>query len=458
MIDIKFGELFKLLGFDQSSEMKDMVVPGFSIDTRTLINGEVFIAIKGERFDGNNFITEAIKKGAAVVIYDSEKKCGELENGSICIKVENTRDCLKNLIKYLRNKTKIPVIAVTGTNGKTTVKNFLADIFSSKYNVLKSEKSYNNVIGVALTMFRLTMDHEIAIFELGTNHPGEIKELTEIVNPTIALITNIGRGHIEAFKNKEGVYQEKIDIVKGLNGGILVLNKDDEYLSKFKSDIVKVLFYGEREDSDCFVSNIVRKDSGYSFLLNGETFDLPLHGRHNVINALGAITVALNFGIAISSIKKAILHTSLPLMRLEENKINDIIFINDSYNANPESFKSAIDVLKEIEEVKHRIVVAGDMLELGSDADKMHSELGKYIATEGIDYLIAKGKYANDITQGAITQGMAKTNVFVMEEINSICSKIKEIGDSDKTVVLLKGSRLSKMEEIIKCFTVYSTH
>lgn len=432
-------------------------VPSFSTDTRNIIPGSVFIAIKGKNFDGHDYVREALAKGASGALVSSVPGEGGPLAGKNIIAVDDTTGAMARVASEIRSRVRIPVVCITGTNGKTTTKEILSHVLSSRFRVQKSKKSFNNLIGLSLTLFDLDESHEIAVLEVGTNHPGEIAELAAIARPDVAVITNIGDGHLEFFGSRRGVFLEKVTLLDHLSpGGTAILNKDDEFLSKVDKKGVVQRFYGVSGGSDQRMSGVARGDRGYSFSVNGREYFLPLEGEHNVYNAVAALTAAEHFGMTYEAIKESLEKVSLPEMRLEKVRLGDVVFINDSYNANPSSFECALKVLKSDTSARRKGVVAGDMLELGERSAEFHRMLGSSIAEKGIDFLITIGPNARHMIDGAVCSGMGPGRAVEAPDHSAAADILKRVAGPD-TVVLLKGSRSSRMEEVLKCFTTSYT-
>jgi UDP-N-acetylmuramoyl-tripeptide--D-alanyl-D-alanine ligase len=310
-------------------------------------------------------------------------------------------------------------------------------------------------VGLSLTLFGLDSSYDIGVLELGSSHPGEIAKLAEIARPDAAVITNIGDGHLEFLRDRKGVFAEKTSLLRFLpEGGTAFLNKDDEFLKGASAPGAATKFFGTSPDSDFRITNLKKKENGYSFSIEGNTFVIPVEGRHNVYNAAAAIAIAEYFGIKTDEVRKALEGMSLPGLRLERMDVGGVTFINDSYNANPVSFECALRVLQETPAEGKKGVIAGDMLELGERAAVFHEMTGKSIAEKEIDFLITVGESAEHITRGALESGMDKKMVFSAkdhENAAEITKRITNPGD----LVLVKGSRMDKMEEVIRCFTTY---
>ncbi|HPS20024.1 MAG TPA: UDP-N-acetylmuramoyl-tripeptide--D-alanyl-D-alanine ligase [Candidatus Omnitrophota bacterium] len=458
MISMDLKEIRHIVGgrFLRSDDRKE--IKSFSIDSRTINPADIFIAIKGKNHDGHDHIHEAIEKGASGII--AERPCSEdlMDKVGNYMLVEDSLKAMWAIASALRAKKNIPFICITGTNGKTTVKEILSHILSAKYNVLKTQGSFNNLIGISLTSFFLSPEHDIAVFETGTNHPGEIAELSAMIRPEAAVITGIGDGHMEFFGTREGVFREKISLLDNLSpGGTAFLNNDDLFLSCYVKRGVKIKYFGRLSGSDYEIRDIIAEDEGYTFSLNGEKYRIPFDGKHNIYNATAAIAVARYFGVEPEAINERLKTATLPKMRLEKVKINGIVFINDSYNANPVSFESAIETLSDIKTKGKKWVIAGNMLELGGQSADFHRKLGMRIAARKFDMLVTLGDIAADIAQGALSAGMDEKKVYMKNGHAEIYEHIKRTAEPGD-VILLKGSRGAKMEEILKCFTTSCTH
>ncbi|MBD3426216.1 MAG: UDP-N-acetylmuramoyl-tripeptide--D-alanyl-D-alanine ligase [Candidatus Omnitrophica bacterium] len=457
MMNITVKEAAQVADADLVSSKENERIKGFSIDSRTILPGEIFIAVKGENFDGHDFIKEALNKGASGVIAEHAEKYDVLPMVSHLLLVEDTLQAMGSIAALLRSRANIPVVCVTGTNGKTTVKELLARLLSANFKVLKSHSSYNNIVGLSLTLFGVDESHEVAVLELGTNHPGEIPVLSRIAAPHIAVITNIGDGHLEHFVDREGVFIEKMSILDHLSRtGMAFLNRDDPFLARVSERDIARKFYGMTEGADFLISDLSKTEEGYRFRLNGEAYFLPMEGGHNVYNAAAAISVAGYFGISHEVIRESLKDFSPPGMRLERVFASGTMFINDSYNANPDSFECALKVLKQSTTKRKKGIVAGQMGELGEKSAEFHLMIGKSIGQKGFDFLITLGDGAALIAEGAIEEGMPTENILRAQTHEEAAELLKQLVDGD-TLVLLKGSRKAKMEEILKCFTICCT-
>lgn len=415
-------------------------VGNFSIDTRTLKNNDIFIAILGERFDGNDFIEEAFKKGASIVISSRPN----INNEQI-IEVENTNIALQNIASFLIKKINPKIIAITGSNGKTTTKELasmiLRNYFSDKH-VLFTKGNFNNNIGLPLTILRLKKEHKYILLEMGMNRKGEIDQLCKIASPDIAVITNIGEAHIENFKSRDDIARAKKEILIGAKKkSIAILPAEDDYYNFLKStpNIKKVINFGFDKTCDIYFDS---NENLYSIKSQKIAIHNKLLGKHNINNIMAAIAIGEALDIPCSVIKKALDgHRAIP-GRLEVKRIRkDIILIDDSYNSNPSSMTSAIDVLAEYK--GNKILVIGDMAELGNFSAKHHKDLAKYILDKKIDLVFGVGN-------------MTKLTIDILGDVGRWYESNRDLTiDLEKLlkkecIVLIKGSRFMKMEEIVK--------
>jgi len=451
MIGLKISEIMevtqgKLQGGDSS-----VLVGDISTDSRKINPGSLFIALKGERFDGNDFLTEAFANGAVAVMTDREAADFP---GRIVIKVEDTLKALHDLALYYRDRFDIPFVGITGSVGKTSTKDMVACALGARYNVLKNEGNLNNEIGVPLTIFRLEPGHEAAVIEMGMSGFGEIRALTRIVKPKVGIITNIGLSHIEKLGSRQDILRAKLELIEGLQpDGVLILNGDDVMLNGVKDLLeVRTVSYGLEEDVDYQAYNIRskgEKGTDFNIKLDGNEYNVhvPAPGVHNVYNALAALAAGHELGVPADLLISGIAGYTPGSMRLNILKSNGLTVINDAYNASPQSVKAAIDVLNEIE-AKRRIAVLGDMLELGSWSTVAHKETGAYVAGSRTDMIITVGQAAAHIAEGAMEAGFPGSGIVVLanngEAIRYLQDIIRE-GDA----ILVKGSRGMMMEEIV---------
>ena len=420
-----------------------------STDTRKIEKDNLFIALKGENFNGNDYALHAIEKGASIVIVDEIKfKNEELNNRGTIIKVENTKIALGELARFYRKKIGIKVVGITGSTGKTSTKDLVAAFLSGKYKVFKTQGNFNNEIGLPLMIFELSKEYDIAVLEMGTSNFGEINRLARIACPDVSAITNIGVAHIEYLKSRENILKEKMcitDFFEGKNS--LIVNCENDMLKTVeKSDKFKLEKIGYDENYDLYAKNIKLTCENTSFDAvnkNNEShrFNLNMVGEHNVLNALIGIQIAMDFGLTFDEMVKGLENFNATSARLEFINKNNFTIINDSYNANPDSMKAALKVLENYS-VNRKIAVLGDMGELGYYAEEAHTEVGKF-AKGKADILLTTGNFKECYEKG-FKEG---TMLFkTKQELMGKLSDLIEMGDT----ILIKASRSEKFEEIIK--------
>ncbi len=434
---------------------RNQAITGVSTDTRTLKRGDLFFALKGERFDGHAYVRSALKRGAAGVVVEKRGRTGQTrQTRRTEIQVPDTLKALGDLASYWRYRHPIPVIAITGSNGKTTTKEMLASILSRRYRVLKTEGNLNNQIGVPLTLFRLRSRHQMAVLEFGMNHPGEIRRLAEIGAPRYGLITNVGRAHLQGLGRVRGVARAKGELIEALPAdGVSFLNRDDRFYSFLRDrSLSPVVSFGwgrgaEVRGGDLRMEGI--RSLRFRVSLGGRSvpFSLSATGRHNGTNALAAIAVADHLGIPTRSIQEALTRFHPESSRMEVVKRKKWIVINDAYNANPDSMARALEFLAEMgrKEGRRTVAILGDMLELGRHARLAHREVGRKVADLGIQLLIAIGPHSREIVKGACPVGVSPSYHFrKLEEAKAALPSLLHTGD----LILIKGSRGMQMERI----------
>ena len=451
MFEYKISEILKATNGKLIKGNKDDILKGISTDSRNLKEEDIFIALVGDNFDAHNFIDEKLTNNIKAIIVEKEVE-SDVKN---IIQVDNTTKALQELAKYhrLRNKN-VKVIGITGSSGKTSTKDILFNILNQKYNVKKNKGNLNNHIGVPLTLFRMEGNEDFFIVEMGMSSFGEIKLLSEIANPVVGLITNVGQAHIEFFNSVEEIAKAKGELIESLDeDGLAVLNIDNPYTDIIKDMLknnIDVKYFGFTERADFCITdyNMTRSGMEFSIKNNNKIIDLKtnLFGKYNLYNIISSIAIARYYNVDWSQIKKALKNIKLTDMRSQIEQVDNIKFINDCYNANPLSMKNAIDLLDEIEGNK-KFAILSDMLELGDIKEKAHREIGEYITTKNIDYLLTYGQLGEYITKGA--QNTNNENLFIKHFKNKseIINYIKRTSNKND-VILIKGSRGMKMEEI----------
>ena len=433
------------------------------IDSRNMVKNSLFIAINGNNFDGHNFLRAAIKNGAAAVVINRSKYKQFSDIDIPVITVKDTTKALGDIAKIWRNKLSVnsglKVIAITGSNGKTSTKEIMAKLLNEKYSVNKTEGNNNNHIGVPLTIFSTREKHNVLVLELGTNHFGEIEYTSEIAKPDYALITNIGDSHLEFLKNRKGVFKEKSALfrITDEQNGFIFINNDDKILKKKSGEYKNSLTYGfqsqERKNLNidikgkfCGYTNDGRPVIEINYKNKKIVQSLPLYGKHNASNFLAAVSVGLKLGLS----KKEIIAGSQKLKpvnkRLNVIKIKDFLLVDDTYNANPESMKYALEFLSQLKNIKRKIAVLGDMFELGKQEIELHKKLAVCIVKNKISELYTIGKRMKYLSNEIENPKVIKRHFKNRENLKSFLKKL-ELANS---IILVKGSRGMKMEEFIK--------
>jgi UDP-N-acetylmuramoyl-tripeptide--D-alanyl-D-alanine ligase len=436
----------RLLSGDPGSEI---CLERISTDSRTIRPGGFFLPIKGKNFDGERFVARALGKGAAGSFITS-RGLKAVPRKKIIIRVKDTATALQRLAHAHRMKFGIPVIGVTGSNGKTSTKDMICEALSSRFKVLKSEGTKNNHLGVPQTLLKLKKRHDICVLEMGMNHKGEIRLLADIARPTMAVITNIGPSHLKFLKNLDGVFEAKKEITEFLpKGGTLIINGDDRYLSLIKSRRLRIERFGFDERNDLRASLTGYVAGRIEFIVNDRTrFVLNLIGTHNVYNALAAIAVARRFALGFDAIRKGLAGYRPGRMRLNMKKIGGITVINDAYNSNPLSMECALQAIKYIP-AGAKWIVSADMLELGEREGEFHRIVGESVARSGFDGLITFGRLSRHTHSSAIENGMKRQNIWHCSSRGEVVDRLRSLarpGDA----VLVKGSRAMKMEEVVE--------
>ena len=347
----------------------DLIIEDYCNDTRKIKKDDLYIAIKGEKIDGNNFLEEALEKGAIGCITDKqiENSVVERYKDKVFIVVKNTIEAIQKIAKYKRKLYDIPVVAITGSVGKTSTKDIIASVLDEKYNVLKTEGNFNNHIGLPLTILKLK-EHTAMVVEMGMNHFGEISTLTNIANPTIVAITNIGTAHIGILGSRENILKAKLEILEGLKeNGKIVVNNDNDLLNKWVEENKtnnNIYTYGIKNSSNYVATYIIKKENGSTFKIGNLNININIAGEHFIYNALCAFTIGKLLNIEENKITEGINKFSLTSKRMDIVKLkNNVIVVNDSYNASLDSMKAALAVVNKMQ-AKRKIAVLGDMLEL----------------------------------------------------------------------------------------------
>jgi UDP-N-acetylmuramoyl-tripeptide--D-alanyl-D-alanine ligase len=427
------------------SDPASVFATGYTFDTRTLASGDLFFALKGERSDGHLFVKEAHARGAVAAVV--ERPAGDVPPGFPQVVVSSTVKALQTLAADVRRHSGLPVFAISGSNGKTTTKEMLTAVLSTRLRVHKSPGNFNNHIGLPISILGLQDEHEVLVVELGSNHRGEIARLSEIAAPNVGVLTNIGMAHVGHFGSIGEIAQEKTDLLRHLaEGGRGVVNGDDKNLLAALGDVeAEVTRFGMGEGLDFRATNIeTLGPEGTAFRVGDTEVKLGVPGIHNVYNALAAIAAAALQGVAPAE-SAASLRDFRPV-RMKTLSLADITVIDDTYNANPDSVRAAIALLASYP-ASRRVFVMGEMLELGGESARLHRENGRAVADSGIDILIGIGGHTDKAVAGARDAGMTgdRARFFAAKpEAGAFLARTLKSGD----VVLVKGSRGAALEEV----------
>lgn len=443
-------KIIKATGAESNSN-SEIIFSDVTTDSRKIIKDVLFVALKGEKFNGEDFAEDALKKGAAAVLVS---KSAKKISGGVVLKVEDTLTAYQKISQSWRERFKIPVVAITGSSGKTTTKDLTAAALSALGEVQKTSANFNNEIGVPLTLLGINEKSKAAVIEIGMRGLGQIKSLAKIVQPTIGIVTNVNETHIELLESVENIAKAKGELVEEIfEGGTVILNADNKFTSDMKKLVnpgVKIISYGLENPADLTAENIIVKDVSTEFNLKygGEifNFEIPVIGRHNVSNALAAIAAGLTLGLTLKEISKGFATLATTKMRFEVIRRDGITIVNDAYNASPASMRAAIQTVAEVYDGR-KIAVLGDMLELGKISEEVHREVGAELKKNNFDILITYGELGKFIAAGAEEAGLK--NIFVTSTHEETAKKIlatKKDGD----IILFKASHGMHLEKIIE--------
>lgn len=445
------ANMISVLNDYQSYE--DQLIQGVCIDSRKIEKGNLFVPFIGQNMDGHQFVEEAIRQGAAAALW--QKNVPNPPVHLPILLVEDTLTALQELAKSYRHQLDLQIIGVTGSNGKTTTKDMVANLLSVKYKVQKTEGNYNNHIGLPFTILQLKEDTEMAVLEMGMSGRGEIDFLSNLANPDVAIITNIGEAHLLDLGSREGITEAKLEIINGLKENGLIVYFGDEPLLRDKLEYyhgdATVQTFGRSSRNTIYPTVITPGDTGSYFKVNKSEheFYLPVLGTHNIMNALAAIGVAVHFDIAYSQLNEGFKNLKLTNMRMElVEGGNGEKIINDAYNASPTSMNAAIELITYLPGYQQKILVLGDMLELGPKEEEFHYNIGESLNPDKIDYVFTYGKLAKYIANGA-NKSFAPGRVLTFLEKSSLVSELKK-RTNEQTLVLVKASRGMKLEEVVE--------
>jgi UDP-N-acetylmuramoyl-tripeptide--D-alanyl-D-alanine ligase len=430
---------------------REELAHGYSIDSRTVSPGELFFAVKGERLDGHDFVGAALEQGAISAVVRKDQ-LHRFPGNIKLLPVDDTLIALQTLATAVRKLWGKPLIGVTGSAGKTTTKEAVAHVLASKFRVLKSEGNFNNHFGLPLMLLKLEPEHDLAVIEMGMSHAGEIRALAKIAHPDIGVVTNVAPVHLEFFDSLAGIARAKYELIESLpSNGTAVLNADDEYVSQFGRDFTgRVIKYGTTIGADVSAENVQSRGAEGSELdvvVAGtrEHARLPLVGEHNVLNALAAVSVAIACSMKVPEAVAALSTLKPADKRGQVLQLGNITVINDCYNSNPMALRAMVDALSAMKAAR-RIVVAGEMLELGPAGEALHRESGSHMGEKKIDVLIGVRGLAHALVAGAKQAGTRAEFVATPEEAGEWLARETRDGD----VVLLKASRGVKLERALE--------
>lgn len=448
-LDLNLAEIIKAVDGEIIVKNNEGIFNKISTDTRKIQENNLFIALKGENFNGNDYTIQAIEKGASIIIIDDVKfKIEDLKNRGTIIKVKDTKEALGDLARFYRKKIGVKVVGITGSTGKTSTKDLVAAFLSGKYKVFKTQGNFNNEIGLPLMIFELSKDYDIAVLEMGMSNFGEINKLASIALPDVGAITNIGVAHIEYLKTRENILKEKMSITDFFeNKNSLIVNCENDMLKTIvECDKFNLERVGYDSSYNLYAKNIKLTSENTSFDVvtddnKNYRFTLNMVGEHNVLNALIGIQIARNFGLTFEEMEKGLGNFNATSMRLEVINKDKFTIINDSYNANPDSMKAALEVLKNYSGSR-KIAVLGTMGELGDYAEEAHIQVGEF-AKDKADILLTTGEFKEYYKKGFGERTM------VFESKQELMQRLTDMIKVNDTI-LIKASRSAKFEEITK--------
>jgi UDP-N-acetylmuramoyl-tripeptide--D-alanyl-D-alanine ligase len=429
----------------------EVIAQGYSIDSRTIQSGELFFAVKGDRLDGHDFVSQALDRGAAAAVVRADRRASFPPRARL-IAVDDTLAALQNLAAAVRRAWGKPVVGITGSAGKTTTKEAIAHLLATRFRVHKSEGNLNNHFGLPLMLLRLEPEHEVAVIEMGMSHLGEIRALARIAQPDIGVVTCVAPVHLEFFQSVAEIARAKHELVEALpQDGTAVLNADDEYVSQFGRGFAgKVVTFGMRQPASVRAANIeLRGAQGSAFEIvaggSREPTTLPLVGAHNIPNALAAVAVALEQGIPLVDAAAALSDLAPADKRGQVIEVGGATVINDCYNSNPKALDAMVDALLALPAQRH-IVVAGEMLELGLTGPELHAECGRRMAKRGANLLVGVRGAAEHMVEAAKKAGMRAEFLVSPEDAGEWLAREARPGDA----VLLKASRGVRLEKALE--------
>jgi UDP-N-acetylmuramoyl-tripeptide--D-alanyl-D-alanine ligase len=441
-MEIELREVARLLGLAIEA---NGIVTGWSIDSRTVAQGDLFFALRGPNHDGHEHIDEVLRKGAVAVVADRE-----VEADGLVLRVEDSLAALQRIAKRAREIWAGSVIGVTGSAGKTTTKDMIAEMLTTQMKTAKTVGNLNNHVGLPLSLLRLEQDARIAVIEMGMNHAGEIRDLAAIAMPDVGVVTNVGTAHLEAFESIEGIAAAKRELIESLpEGGTAVLNADDPRVAAMARG-ENTLLYGLSADAHVRAEDVEQSTDGLEFRVGATHFSTLLHGRHSVSNILAGIAVAQVYGIPPEGLVEAVRNLRPGELRGERFNNRGILVYNDCYNSNPDAVRAMLDVLRDTQ-AGRRIAVLGEMLELGRWAEPLHRDVGSYAAKQGIDVLVGIRGAAWSLVDAAKLAGLSAGAALFFDnpaEAGRALRSIAQPGDA----ILFKGSRGVHVERALEQF------
>ncbi|CAI8849620.1 MULTISPECIES: UDP-N-acetylmuramoyl-tripeptide--D-alanyl-D-alanine ligase [Bacillus] len=442
-----------VMGAGLAEKYVNETVQGVSIDTRKITTGNLYIPIQGDRFDGHSFVEKAIENGAVATLWKKNMKNPPVNIPVIF--VEDTLEALQTLAKSYRDQLDVKVIGVTGSNGKTSTKDIVTSLLATKFKVQKTEGNFNNHIGLPLTILSLEENTEMAVLEMGMSGRGEIEFLSKLARPNAAIITNIGEAHLLDLGSRDAIAEAKLEIVTGLqDGGVFVYNGDEPLLTNRVPSMnlaAETITFGDARANNYYPTSVTLQATGTYFKMNQDenvAFYLPVLGKHNVYNTLASMAIAKYFGVTWEEMKRGLVTLQMTGMRMEIVKTeNGLTIINDAYNASPTAMEAAFHLMNGLDGFSKKIVVLGDMLELGNQEVQFHYEVGKLIDPARISYVFTYGRLGAQIAEGAKIN-FPNERVKAYDNKEELVKNLQAVVDV-KDVVLVKASRGMKLEEVI---------
>jgi len=449
VVEFPLKDVAQVLGLTVQS---DVLIQRWSVDSRSVQDGDLFLALRGPNHDGNAYVDEALRKGAAAAIANRQSPApapGEKGDGAILF-VPDTLVALQKIAAWARQQWGGDVVGVTGSAGKTSTKDIIAAMLAVRMPAGKTIGNFNNHVGVPLSILRLSSSVRVAVLEMGMNHAGEIRDLSAIARPRIGVVTNVGHAHMEAFDSIEAVAAAKRELIEALPAdGVAVLNADDPLVAGFRgAHRGRTITFGLSEGADVRAENVQSTAEGVQFSVNGVLFQSPLLGRHSIVNLLAGMAVAGLYGIRPEQLTGAVAELQSGPMRGQQFQHQGILILNDCYNSNPDAALTMIDVLRDTP-AKRRIAVLGEMLELGRWAEPLHRDVGRYVANSGINVLVGIRGAASYLVDEARKAGQAVNAAFFFPDAAAAGDYLRQIA-REGDAILFKGSRGTQVERALE--------